>query len=315
MVAGSAGSSADPGVPTVSVVIPVHNGARRLPGLLEALRAQTVPQDRFEVIFVDDCSSDETTDLIESANARLVSAPSRGGSYAARNLALPHVRAPLVAFTDSDCLPAPDWIERGLEEMDRTGADLLVGRVDLRVRAKPTIAALIDATQFLDQRRYSQQGFGATANLWVRREVFERHGIFEGRIVAGADKEFGQRATSAGADLVYAADVVVTHPARERPRELVRKALRVGLGGAQQIRYAEGELRDQGRIWLRPNAYVPRGRFRNLERLELQGIHPSRAQRIAMFWLQYFAMKLPVAAGNFAGDVAEAWKRLRKRAG
>jgi glycosyltransferase involved in cell wall biosynthesis len=299
--------------PSVSVVIPVHNGSARLPSLLDALAWQTAPKDAFEVIFVDDASTDGTAELIrDSATAEVVVSPRRGGAYAARNRGLARARADIVAFTDSDCIPAPNWIATGLAEIVRTGADLLAGRVDVPLGDRPSVAALVDAWRFLDQRRWVRQNFAATANLWVRQEVFRRVGPFSDDLISGGDGEFGRRATRSGAKLLYEDRLIVSHPPRDRAWALARKGFRTGVGAAQQRRYPGSPLRARARLWLRPSCYVPHERVRGIDRLSEQGYHPTALERIGMFWMHYLALKLPHTFGNLAGDVAEAWRSLRR---
>ena len=289
--------------PVVSVIVPVHNGEERVPLMLEALERQTAPAYAFEVIVVDDCSTDGTCEVVErSGIASLVRSGRRGGSYAARNLGLRHSSAGLIAFTDSDCVPATDWIAAGLEMMRDPGVDMLAGRVDVTIGERPSIAALVDAWRFLDQERWVRQGFGATANLWVRRETIDRVGPFR-IMVSGGDAEFGRRATTAGAALAYGHGVLVRHPPRDRARELARKALRTGVGAAQQRQSPDARL--QGRVWVRPQQYVPHDRVRDLDRILAQGYVPTLAERLGMFWMNYFALKLPHAAGDLMGDLLE----------
>ena len=298
----------------VSVVIPIHDGAARLPALLRALASQTAPPASFEVVFVDDASGDDSVDIIRAAGRDVVQAPARGGSYAARNLGLAHARADVIAFTDSDCIPAPDWIERGLEAMEAGASELVAGRVQVDVGERPTIAALVDAWRFLDQSRWVRQNFAATANLWVRTEVFRTVGPFK-PVISGGDAEFGKRATAAGARLVYDDTVIVSHPPRERARDLARKGFRTGVGKAQHLRHADGALRAGGRIWVRPNRYLPRDRVTGVERLTSQGHDLTRRERLGMFWMHYFALKLPHTFGNLVGDAAGAWESLRAGGG
>jgi glycosyltransferase involved in cell wall biosynthesis len=302
----------DLAVPNVSVVIPVHNGARRLQSLLDALARQTAPRKAFEVIFIDDASTDETAEFIRASGAaEVVVSPSRRGSYAARNLGLSRARAEIVAFTDSDCIPAPNWIETGLAELDRTEADMLAGQVDMPLGDRPTIAALVDAWRFLDQRRWVRRNFGATANLWVRQDVFRRVGCFREDLISGGDAEFGHRATRSGAKLRYAERLIVSHPPRDRAQDLARKGFRTGVGAAQQFWHGNGPLRERGRTWLRPGRYVPHERVRGIDRLTGQGYYPTALERIEMFWMHYFALKLPHTFGNLVGDVAEACRSRR----
>jgi glycosyltransferase involved in cell wall biosynthesis len=296
--------------PSVSVIVPVRNGGEQLEVLLGALARQTLPRERFEVIVVDDRSTDDTPGRVRrSGFARLVVAPIRGGSYAARNLGIVEARGEILAFTDGDCVPAPDWLERGLVAASN-GVDLVAGHIDMPLGERPSASALVDYARHLNQERAVSEGFGATANLWTRRDVIERVGRFNDKLISGGDTEFGHRALARGAVIRYAPEVVVTHPARSHPCELARKGYRLGFGAAQQRHHAEsGVLRARKRIWARPGAYKPSLRVYGTERLEANGLRLSPLQRVQMPLVEYFFVRLPIAAGNFSGALREAKAR------
>ena len=292
--------------PRVSVVVPARNAAHDLPTLLAALRRQTLPREDFEVVVVDDRSTDATPDLVRASGfAKLVEAPVRGGSYAARNLAVRLVDAPVLAFTDSDCAPTPTWLEEGLAELASTGADLVAGQIEIPLVDGSPASALVDAARHLNQEKAVADGFGATANLFVQRRVFETIGLFNENLQSGGDTEFGHRARAAGLTLVLAANAVVVHPARGTPRQLARKAYRLGFGAAQHIRHAEGPLRERNHICKHPGAYVPSWGIPGLERLERLGLRPGFRRRLAMEAVHYFCVQLPIVAGNIHGTLYE----------
>src|SRR5688572_18253328 len=103
----------------VSVVMATKDRARRLGDALASLRAQTIGLERFEVIVVDDGSTDATPQLLaDAARSDLRVRPLRretsGGPGAARNDGWRIATAPLVAFMDDDCVADPQWLEAGL---------------------------------------------------------------------------------------------------------------------------------------------------------------------------------------------------------
>jgi glycosyltransferase involved in cell wall biosynthesis len=296
--------------PLVSVIVPVRNGGEQLGLLLDALARQTADPDLYEVLVADDCSTDDTPERAAACPvARLIPASTSGGSYAARNRGLAEARGTLLAFTDADCLPGRDWIERGIQALEPDDVDLAAGRVEMPLGTRPSAAALIDFVRHLDQERAVGDGFGATANLWVKRRVFEQVGRFNDRLISGGDTEFGHRALAAGARLVYRPDLRVVHPARSRPRELARKAFRLGFGAAQQRVHAAGVLRERPRIYLHPGAYRPRLRMSGKDRLRRHGVRLRPGLRVSMPMVEYFFVRLPIVAGNFRGARHEARAR------
>ena len=221
----------------ITVIIPFRNAQPQLASLVSALERQRSPADTFDVIWVDDASEDGGSGWLQKrlpAGWRLLVQPERRGAYAARNAALKVASADFVAFTDVDCRPHEDWIERGLAWLST--APRVAGRVQLELSGSPSTPELVDAGRFLRQRRYVEEGFGATANLFVDRRVFDEVGGFDERLKSGGDYEFGLRCSLAGIPIRYADDVVVSHPARTTLRELLSKSERVGFGTGQLIR-------------------------------------------------------------------------------
>src|SRR3954452_3482097 len=103
--------------PRVTVVAATHNRARRLEALLASLAEQTIGTEAFEVVIVDDASQDDTPAVLERALAgpldlRVLRQAEGGGQAAARNAGWRAATAPVVAFTDDDCVCARDWLER-----------------------------------------------------------------------------------------------------------------------------------------------------------------------------------------------------------
>ena len=117
-----------------SVVVPVRNGGADLQRLLEALRRQTIPTSRFELVIGDDGSTDGSTDDVEREPWVVVTRGRPMNSYAARNRAVAASDAPILAFCDADCVPEPEWLEEGLRALE--SADLVAGLVPFhRARA------------------------------------------------------------------------------------------------------------------------------------------------------------------------------------
>ncbi len=233
-----------------SVIVPTKNGAGRLPDLFAALAEQTVGPDAFEVVLVDDGSTDDTAAVAEAHGARVVRSPQSLGPGAASNLGVAHANAEAIAFTDDDTIPAPDWIERGLAALDASPSGLVGGHIELLLAEHPTVPALVDYGRgYLDQEGYVADGFAATANLWARRAVLqELEGFNAGAAWQTHDRDFGERARAAGLTIVYAADTVVAHPTRDRARDLAKVAYRLGLGAAWLRRGSFGAQTEHARM-------------------------------------------------------------------
>jgi glycosyltransferase involved in cell wall biosynthesis len=95
----------------VSVVVPAYNEEEYLPACLRALRRQTFPAERFEVIVVDNASTDSTAAVARRLGARVITEPRKGVSRA-RQAGFQAARGPIIASTDADTQVPPDWLAR-----------------------------------------------------------------------------------------------------------------------------------------------------------------------------------------------------------
>ena len=297
-------------IPEVSVVVCVHNGARDLPNLFAALRRQTLDRERYEVILVDDASTDATADLAErEPGVRLIPADGHIGLPRARNVGMRAARAPVIALTDADTTPEAEWLELGIERMKETGADLLAGGIEVPLGERPSISAELDAATHFDQESYVERGYGAGANLWVRTDLQARIGGFNERLAAygGDDNEFGQRATGAGATLVYAPEVKLAHPPRETFRALARKNYKLGYGLSAHRRHNAGPLGATPRLFLQRHQYGPRHRMLKLERL--RGPRPEGLHLLRLWLGRWLFIQLPRVYGDFRGELDHKLRR------
>jgi glycosyltransferase involved in cell wall biosynthesis len=290
--------------PLVSVIVPARNAERSLERLLGGLGRQTIGRDRFETIVVDDASADGTAAVAGAAGAHVVPAAGRGGSYAARNRGVAVARAPVLAFVDADCVPAADWLEHGLADLDRLQADILGGKVEPEAPSAPGLVALIDLARCLDQELcVVDAGYAATANAFARRRVFDEVGMFNGALVSGGDVEFSLRATAAGFRLAYSDRAVVSHRVRDRPAQLVAKALRTGFGSGQWEHVAEGPLRAHRAPWRSLASFRPERGIRHYGRAARLQLPGRRGTDGATDAAHYVLLQLPRLVGSFAASV------------
>ncbi len=259
-------------LPFVSVVVPLLNDERRIAGCLRALLSQTYPRERYEVIVVDNGSTDGSCIAVRLFPVTLLSETATRGSYAARNVGLRRARGEIYAFTDSDCTPAPGWLAEGVRAI-QAGADLAGGNVRFVFSPRPSGAEIQDAIANLRVERYiREEGAAVTANLFVRAAVFAAVGPFASGLGSGGDKLLTQAATRAGYRLVYAPAAEVAHPTR-RLAALLKKQYRVGRGH-RSLRAASRAAGGGGAAGSR------RGRLRRLART-LRGFAPERISLVA----------------------------------
>jgi glycosyltransferase involved in cell wall biosynthesis len=225
--------------PRVSVIIPVHNGAPGLRLCLAALQAQSWPAEDFEIIVVDNGSTDDLEAVRRLfPRARWLQEPAPG-SYAARNRGLRQAAGEIIAFTDSDCLPDADWLRQGVAALAAGGATVVGGEVPWLDPAGRALNAyeILETIMFgLPSIRdlIEQRGFAITANLFTSRAVFGRVGEFDAGLLSAGDREWVLRAVAKGEVLRYAAGAIVRHPRRSTREEFFRKQRRL-VGGRMTL--------------------------------------------------------------------------------
>lgn len=218
--------------PLVSVIIPVWNSPRLIRDCLAAIERQTLPRDRFEILVVDNGSTDGTADAARAVPGVTVLEELKPGSYAARNRALAAARGEYVAFTDADCLPAPDWLETALRAAQaHPKFGVLAGRIDLYDETRPEGRAYGDYERlFSFPQSFAERGNCATANWFSPKVVFDKLGGFDATLKSGGDRQMALRIRDSGLPLVYVPEMVVQHPVRASWIELVRKRRRLSGG-------------------------------------------------------------------------------------
>lgn len=227
---------------SVTVIVPVYNDEAGLTRCLRALEKQTLRQSLFEIIVVDN-GSDIPPRIQAPANSRVLT-ETMPGSYAARNAGLMDATASIIAFTDADCIPEPDWLVEGLTYLD---AHPDLSSVGGRIEVFPynaehrTPIELYELMKAFPQGKFvANHGYAATANLFVRNTVFEAVGPFNSALRSGGDLEFGNRSTNAGFRMEYTSSAVVRHPARRTMSAALRKMFRT-MAGIRDLALLRGQ--------------------------------------------------------------------------
>ncbi|MEQ8384036.1 MAG: glycosyltransferase [Coleofasciculus sp. A1-SPW-01] len=222
--------------PFVSVIIPVYNDAERLKLCLDALENQTYTKTGYEVIVVDN-ASDEATDIkgvVAQFGQAIAAYESTPGSYAARNKGISLAKGEVIAFTDADCIPASDWIEKGVSNfLQDPNRGLVAGKIEIFFKDSNQITAIElyeSITAFPQKELLEKYQYGAAANIFTSRYVLERVGLFDERFKSNGDVEWGRRVFSQGYKPIYADDTCVAHPARHSLRQLYKRTIRLAGG-------------------------------------------------------------------------------------
>lgn len=232
------------GLPLVSVIIPTYRDWERLALCLDALHRQSYPSSLIDILVVNnDPATPPPASLALPTNARMIQEASPG-SYAARNRGLEEAKGDLIGFTDSDCIPEPDWVANAAAEAANQKDDSfrITGPVRLfRKAGESWMAWKFESITAFNQKHNVRNGVAVTANLFVSRAVFKQVGKFDAELFSGGDIAWNRLASQKGVALAYSDAVVVNHPARATMGEIISKSRRV-FGGEFVRAQRDGRL-------------------------------------------------------------------------
>lgn len=215
----------------VSVVVPVYNGSSTISRTITCLLSQNYPP--LEVIIIDDGSNDDTAQVVKAFNDKIIYRyqPNRGPA-AARNAGISLAGGDLIAFTDSDCMPAADWLLTLLAGFDSpaiAGVGGLIKSAD-----GSWIGEYIDEAGFLNPQsdQQAQIPYLITANACFRRDVLIEAGLFDERFrkPGGEEPELCLRIKTLGYQFRLVKDAIVFHHHRQTIANLLKTIANYGEG-------------------------------------------------------------------------------------
>jgi cellulose synthase/poly-beta-1,6-N-acetylglucosamine synthase-like glycosyltransferase len=225
--------------PTVSVIVPIYNGAKDLPDLIYSLTAQIYPSDRVEFLLVDNASQDNTPSMIQQAMVeaadnfviRHLTESKIKSSYAARNAGILASTGEILTFTDVDCRPQADWLYQLVQPFtdERVGA---VGGAIQPLPGESLLERYAAHEQVLSQEHHLSTQFlpfAATANLAIRRQALVDIGLFRSHLTTGGDADLCWRLQKHSPwELCYASAAVTYHRHRTSLKGLLLQYHRYG---------------------------------------------------------------------------------------
>lgn len=208
--------------PKISVVVPVYNYAKHLKKTLESIRNQSFKN--FELIVVDDGSTDGSAKVAKIFADRVIINKKNSGPAVSRNKGIKAAKADIIAFTDSDCIAAKDWLKNILMGFNNK-ADAVMGNT--KVPKSTFLGDSISAlgfpgganAGFENMWHVSKEGFTShitSCNFAARKDVFRQHGMFDESfpLAGGEDPELSYRWSRKGVRIRYCQNAVVYHEPR-----------------------------------------------------------------------------------------------------
>jgi mycofactocin system glycosyltransferase len=229
-------------LPLVSIVIPVYNRPAEIAECLASLRSLDYPEDKIEVIVVDDASRDHTVAEVRRFDVRLIVQPNNMGQSAARNVGVAAARGGIIAFLDSDCIAEKGWLRELVPYFQDPRVALVGGYVGAYYEKKrmdryeQVCSALNMGTDAVLGRGEGSVFYVPTCNMLVRKEIYEQVGGLDETLQVGEDVDLCWRMMKAKHHLFYIPRGRVLH--KHRNRMLPGFLRRFDYGTSEAVLYA-----------------------------------------------------------------------------
>ncbi len=209
--------------PLISVIVPYRNAGHNLRACVESLISQDFPVHNYEIIMVDNDSSDNGPEILKAYNQRLVLLQEKHylGSSAARNTAILQAKAGIMAFTDSDCVAQKEWLSK-IYAAFKPNTQAVAGEI-YAYQPQTAVEKYYEKHMFQKTNLSYKSPYAVTANIAIRKSLFDKIGLFSRRRRQTGDVEFSFRMISKGYNINYAPEAIVYHKNTSTLSGLFRK--------------------------------------------------------------------------------------------
>ena len=223
---------------TISVIVPAYNANTTLPRLFDSLSNQT--HEDSEIIVVDDCSTDNTSEIVKAYNCKLIQLTRNHGPAHCRNIGAQNARGDILAFTDSDCRVDIQWLKNIQKHFFQNDTEAIMGRLVLLPSnfLGDSISALgfpgggtigFDKIWKVDQKGFTDSI--SSCNFAIPKDVFWKIGGFDESFPypGGEDSLFAYHLRRLNYRIKYCPDVLVYHAARDSMKDFLKWQFRRGI--------------------------------------------------------------------------------------
>jgi len=230
--------------PFISIIVPAYNAAETLGECLAALLDQSIPRSEYEVIVVDDGSTDATQEVVKKYGVLLLTQANQGPA-AARNLGVSHAQGEILLFTDADCAPARNWIEAMVAPF--VDPEIVGVKGVYKTWQKELVACFV---QLEYEDKYDKMcrepyiDFIDTYSAAYRKAVFQNNGGFDPAFprASGEDIDFSWRLSRRGCKMVFVPSAVVYHRHVASVLDYVHRKYYVGYWRVLMYRHHPGKM-------------------------------------------------------------------------
>ncbi len=205
----------------VSIIVPIKNRCNLLPNLIKNLSNLDYPE--YEIIIVDDCSMDNTKELLKSYPVKSITLEKSVGSAEARNIGIKEAKNDIIALTDSDCLVSKNWLRNLVPYLN--SYDVVGGKVIFSDDTEKKLNPFNTKNETVLTKE-SSINFLNTSNMIFKKEIWKFSGGFLNYRIE--DLEFSWRLLKKGFKLVYSPKGLVIHHGNRTPLQNIIKYLQYG---------------------------------------------------------------------------------------
>jgi cellulose synthase/poly-beta-1,6-N-acetylglucosamine synthase-like glycosyltransferase len=196
-------------LPSVSIVIPAFNSSKYIGQTLERLKVLDYPQDKIELVVVDDASTDNTGEIAKKFGCKVIRRDKKGGCASAKNTGIAHAKNEIIAFIDADVIVTKEWLRMLVAPFKDPRVGGVGGRIKNVFRKNNLLEKFIEHDNYYRTRRKEARS-APGSNSAYRREVFQVVGFMDPYL--GEDPDFSYRVVAHGYKIIFKNEAVVYHP-------------------------------------------------------------------------------------------------------
>lgn len=223
--------------PYLSIIVPVLNGANHINNLMNSLININYPDNKYEILIVDNGSRDTTVELIKKFQKNIPELKlffeKRKSSYAARNTGIRNAKGEILVFTDADCIVDKNWLINIVEGFSENSVGCVAGEI-LSGKWFNIVEEYYTKKDIMSQKNTLNSEFlpyPMTANVAYRKVIFEKIGYFDEKLISGGDADFAWRMQlETEYKIVYDQNAIVIHKHRTNIKSLFKQQFSYGYG-------------------------------------------------------------------------------------
>lgn len=193
-----------------SVIIPAYNAEKSIESCLNALHNQTDLEEQPEIIVVDDGSTDNTSLIVKKHEGVVLIQQKNSGPGAARNAGLQEARGRFLLFTDSDCIPAPNWVAEMIKAFEIENIALVIGYTTSHYGKDNFLSKVLQGRDLVGDKPGPINRFNSN-NLALHRDIAQAYPFDESLRIYGEDSDLGWRILQDGYKTHFCPTAKINH--------------------------------------------------------------------------------------------------------